>query len=129
MVVGVFVVGQFLEGYVLSPKLVGAKVGLHPVWLMFALIAFGYCSASSACWSRFRSPRPSACCSALRSANICESPIYTGRTPIAGRADDGKPGRHRRRRSRRSSRSRSITPKAWRARISSPARPTPRRWR
>jgi predicted PurR-regulated permease PerM len=42
MVVGVFVVGQGLEGYVLSPKLVGAKVGLHPVWMMFALLAFGY---------------------------------------------------------------------------------------
>ena len=42
LVVGVFLVGQVLEGYVLSPKLVGAKVGLHPVWLMFALIAFGY---------------------------------------------------------------------------------------
>ena len=26
----------------LSPNLVGAKVGLHPVWLMFALFAFGY---------------------------------------------------------------------------------------
>jgi predicted PurR-regulated permease PerM len=42
MVAGVFLVGQALEGYVLSPKLVGAKVGLHPVWLMFSLIAFGY---------------------------------------------------------------------------------------
>jgi predicted PurR-regulated permease PerM len=42
MVVGVFVVGQGLEGYILSPKLVGAKVGLHPVWLMFSLFAFGY---------------------------------------------------------------------------------------
>jgi predicted PurR-regulated permease PerM len=42
LVVGVFVVGQGLEGYVLSPKLVGAKVGLHPVWLIFALLAFGY---------------------------------------------------------------------------------------
>jgi predicted PurR-regulated permease PerM len=41
-VVGVFVIGQGLEGYVLSPKLVGAKVGLHPVWLMFSLLAFGY---------------------------------------------------------------------------------------
>jgi len=41
-VLGVFLVGQALEGYVLSPKLVGSKVGLHPVWLMFALIAFGY---------------------------------------------------------------------------------------
>jgi predicted PurR-regulated permease PerM len=37
----VFVVGQFIEGNILSPKLVGASVGLHPVWLMFALLAFG----------------------------------------------------------------------------------------
>jgi predicted PurR-regulated permease PerM len=35
-------VGQALEGYVLSPYLVGPSVGLHPVWLMFALLAFGY---------------------------------------------------------------------------------------
>jgi predicted PurR-regulated permease PerM len=41
LVIGVFLIGQVLEGYVLSPKLVGAKVGLHPVWLMFSLIAFG----------------------------------------------------------------------------------------
>jgi predicted PurR-regulated permease PerM len=41
--VGVLVlVGQFAEGYVLSPKLVGHSVGLNPVWLMFALFAFGY---------------------------------------------------------------------------------------
>lgn len=38
----VFIIGQFLEGYVLSPKLVGQSVGLHPVWLMFSLFAFGY---------------------------------------------------------------------------------------
>ncbi|SDU13224.1 AI-2E family transporter [Stappia sp. ES.058] len=38
----VFAVGQFLEGNVLQPKLVGKTVGLHPVWLMFALFAFGY---------------------------------------------------------------------------------------
>ncbi len=38
---GVVVVGQFLEGNVISPKLVGDNVGLHPVWLMFALLAFG----------------------------------------------------------------------------------------
>ncbi len=38
----IFLVGQFLEGYVLSPKLVGESVGLHPVWLIFSLFAFGY---------------------------------------------------------------------------------------
>lgn len=37
---GVFAFGQFVEGNILSPKLVGASVGLHPVWLMFALLAF-----------------------------------------------------------------------------------------
>jgi predicted PurR-regulated permease PerM len=42
VVLGIFFVGQFLEGYVLAPKLVGESIGLHPVWLMFALFAFGY---------------------------------------------------------------------------------------
>ncbi|HEX4407356.1 MAG TPA: AI-2E family transporter [Xanthobacteraceae bacterium] len=42
IVLGVVLVGQFLEGNVLSPYLVGHSVGLHPVWLMFALFAFGY---------------------------------------------------------------------------------------
>ncbi len=37
----VFLTGQFLEGNILSPKLVGDSVGLHPVWLIFALLAFG----------------------------------------------------------------------------------------
>lgn len=39
--VGLVLTGQFLEGNILSPKLVGDKVGVHPVWLIFALLAFG----------------------------------------------------------------------------------------
>jgi predicted PurR-regulated permease PerM len=42
IVVGLFFFGQFIEGYFLQPKLVGDRVGLHPVWLIFALFAFGY---------------------------------------------------------------------------------------
>ncbi len=41
IVLGVFVVGQILEGYVLTPRLVGNRVGLHPVWVIFALLAGG----------------------------------------------------------------------------------------
>ncbi len=41
LVLAVFAVGQFIEGNILSPKLVGSTVGLHPVWLMFALLAGG----------------------------------------------------------------------------------------
>jgi predicted PurR-regulated permease PerM len=41
LVLAVFAVGQFIEGNILQPKLVGETVGLHPVWLMFALLAAG----------------------------------------------------------------------------------------
>ncbi|WP_376803125.1 AI-2E family transporter [Candidatus Raskinella chloraquaticus] len=37
----IFVSGHLFDGYVLQPRIVGASVGLHPVWLMFALFAFG----------------------------------------------------------------------------------------
>lgn len=41
IVAAIFFVGQLVEGNFLQPKLVGDSVGLHPVWLMFALFAFG----------------------------------------------------------------------------------------
>lgn len=41
IIAGIFVFGQFLEGNILTPKLVGQSVGLHPVWLIFALSVFG----------------------------------------------------------------------------------------
>ncbi|GHC68654.1 AI-2E family transporter [Limoniibacter endophyticus] len=41
VVAGVFFAGQFIEGNILQPRLVGKSVGLHPVWLMFSLFAFG----------------------------------------------------------------------------------------
>jgi predicted PurR-regulated permease PerM len=40
-VVVIFAAGQFIEGNFIQPKLVGESVGLHPVWLMFSLFAFG----------------------------------------------------------------------------------------
>lgn len=41
IIAAIFFAGQFFEGNFLQPKLVGDSVGLHPVWLMFALFAFG----------------------------------------------------------------------------------------
>lgn len=41
IIAGIFAIGQFLEGNILTPKLVGNSVGLHPVWLLFALSVFG----------------------------------------------------------------------------------------
>lgn len=40
-VAAIFGAGQFVEGNILQPRLVGSSVGVHPVWLMFALFAFG----------------------------------------------------------------------------------------
>ncbi|MBB3712150.1 putative PurR-regulated permease PerM [Limimaricola variabilis] len=40
-VAGIFVTGQMIEGNILTPRLVGSSVGLHPVWLLFALAVFG----------------------------------------------------------------------------------------
>ena len=39
LVMAVFAVGHFFEAYVLTPRLVGHRVGLHPIWILFALIA------------------------------------------------------------------------------------------
>ncbi|MFK7763046.1 MAG: AI-2E family transporter [Roseobacter sp.] len=41
IVAAIFAVGQVLEGNVITPKLVGNSVGLHPVWLLLALSVFG----------------------------------------------------------------------------------------
>jgi predicted PurR-regulated permease PerM len=42
LVIGVFLAGQALDAGFLSPTIVGSKIGLHPVWLIFALFAFSY---------------------------------------------------------------------------------------
>ena len=41
IIAAIFGFGQFVEGNILTPKLVGESIGLHPVWLIFALSAFG----------------------------------------------------------------------------------------
>ena len=38
-VASVFIIGQIIEGNLLTPKIVGDRVGLHPLWIFFALMA------------------------------------------------------------------------------------------
>jgi len=42
LIAGIFLFGQAVEGNILTPLMVGERVGLHPVWLIFSLSAFGY---------------------------------------------------------------------------------------
>ena len=41
IIAAIFMGGQFIEGNFLAPKVVGDSVGLHPLWIMFALLAGG----------------------------------------------------------------------------------------
>ena len=41
VIAAIFAIGQVIEGNVLTPKLVGGSVGLHPVWVIFAMLAGG----------------------------------------------------------------------------------------
>jgi predicted PurR-regulated permease PerM len=41
IIAGIFLAGQLIEGNFLTPNLVGDAVGLHPVWIIFALLAGG----------------------------------------------------------------------------------------
>lgn len=42
IVIGIYIGAQILDAGFLSPTIVGSKIGLHPVWLIFALFVFSY---------------------------------------------------------------------------------------
>lgn len=86
IIAGIFMFGQVIEGNVLTPKLVGESVGLHAVWIMFALMAggalFGFVgvmigvpvAAVIGVMTRFALER------------YLESSFYTGEVAVAGGA-------------------------------------------
>ena len=82
-VAGIFFLGQFIEGNILQPKLVGDSVGLHPVWLMFALLAFG--SLFGFVGLLIAVPAAAAVAVLVRFAlgRYLESPLYRGHGPDA----------------------------------------------
>lgn len=42
IVIGIYALGQALESAVLTPRIIGSRIGLHPLWLIFSLFAFSY---------------------------------------------------------------------------------------
>ncbi|MEW9807529.1 AI-2E family transporter [Mesorhizobium marinum] len=83
----VFFAGQFIEGNILQPRLVGKSVGLHPVWLMFALFAFG--ALFGFVGLLIAVPAASAVAVLVRFAisRYLESPLYTGHAEPAEDAE------------------------------------------
>jgi predicted PurR-regulated permease PerM len=81
IVVGIFLFGQFIEGNIVSPKFVGERVGLHPVWMIFAMFAFGYLFGFVGLLVAV--PLAAALAVLLRFAlrQYFASPLYTGEKP------------------------------------------------
>ena len=84
---GIVLVGQFLEGNVLSPKLVGDKVGLHPVWIIFALLGFGNVFGFTGLLVAVPVASASGVLLRFATRRYRESPIYAGRLP----AEEARP--------------------------------------
>jgi predicted PurR-regulated permease PerM len=74
----VFFAGQFIEGNILQPRLVGKSVGLHPVWLMFALFAFGALFGFVGLLIAVPAAAAVAVLVRFAIARYLESPLYTG---------------------------------------------------
>jgi predicted PurR-regulated permease PerM len=92
IVLGIFLVGQFVEGNVLAPNLVGKRVGLHPVWLIFALFAFGYLLGIVGLLIAV--PLAAAVGVLMRFAlgRYLASPLYTGRAAESGTPNASRKG-------------------------------------
>ncbi len=84
----VFFAGQFIEGNILQPRLVGKSVGLHPVWLMFALFAFGYLFGFVGLLVAVPAAAAVAVLVRFAIARYLESPLYRGHDDAAVRGRD-----------------------------------------
>jgi predicted PurR-regulated permease PerM len=95
-VAGVFFVGQFVEGNILQPRLVGKSVGLHPVWLMFSLFAFGALFGFVGLLIAVPASAAVAVLVRFAIARYLESPLYKGHVdqpvpPLPARRGGGEP--------------------------------------
>jgi len=82
VVAGVFFIGQFIEGNILQPRLVGKSVGLHPVWLMFALFAFGALFGFVGLLVAVPAASVVAVLVRFAISRYLESPLYTGHVDV-----------------------------------------------
>lgn len=87
VVAGIFLFGQTLESYVLTPRLVGDKVGLHPVWIIFALMAGGALFGFTGILLAVPVAAVIGVLSRFAVSRYLESPLYQG-----GRGDGADPG-------------------------------------
>jgi predicted PurR-regulated permease PerM len=85
----VFVIGQVIESNFLTPRLVGNRVGLHPVWVIFALLAGGALFGFVGILLAVPSAAAIGVLVRFATSRYLESPVYLGReaAPIEQPAD------------------------------------------
>jgi predicted PurR-regulated permease PerM len=81
VVIGIFLVGQFVEGNIVAPKFVGERVGLHPLWMIFAMFAFGYLFGFVGLLIAVPAAAAIAVLFRFGLSRYLESPYYTGEKP------------------------------------------------
>jgi predicted PurR-regulated permease PerM len=84
VVLAIFIAGQFVEGNILQPNLVGRSVGLHPVWLMFALLAFGSLFGFAGLLLAVPVAAAIGVLTRFALARYLESPLYKGKSGASG---------------------------------------------
>lgn len=87
-VAAIFFSGQFVEGNILHPWLMGKSVGLHPVWLMFSLFAFGYLFGFVGLLIAVPSAAAIAVLVRFALSRYLSSPLYSGHRPPPRKAGE-----------------------------------------
>ncbi len=81
----IFAFGQFVEGNILAPNLIGASVGLHPVWLIFALAVFGSLFGFAGLLIAVPAAAALGVLGRFAVEQYLSSPLYTGAPPPSDR--------------------------------------------
>lgn len=77
----IFAFGQFVEGNILSPNLIGKSVGLHPVWLILALSVFGALFGFTGLLIAVPAAAALGVLGRFAVEKYLDSPLYKGRLP------------------------------------------------
>jgi predicted PurR-regulated permease PerM len=87
----VYMIGQFLEGNVLYPRLVGQSININPVWLMFALFAFAFLFGFVGLLLAVPLAAITATLTRYAIRRYKDSALYKGERPPKPAAADGEP--------------------------------------
>ncbi len=88
LVAAIFITGQLAESYILTPRLVGDKVGLHDLWIIFSLMAGGTLFGFTGVLLAVPTAAVIGVLIRFSLGEYLKSPLYSGHTTYGGDGDD-----------------------------------------